>query len=308
MGKQLVSKGTGPLIVDFFQIVVQVPDIDTSVRAYVQDLAYRQQDAAPLDAALAAHWDAPLLAGRRQALLGPASGAASWIRFVEGEAFPPLGTGGWNGIELLVRDLDATECRLARSVDFPLFSPPQTLSLSDKVRFMQVQGPAGELLFLNQMDDPSFGVGSALSDIDRPFVVTFGARDVAAMLDWFRVHLGLDANPAIEATMPALNRIFRFPAGTKHALGMVKLSGPCILEFDGYPAQCGTKAHQPGSLPAGIALVSCSVSDLDALPGRLGQRSSPIASAPYHGARAVVIAGPEGMLIELVERPSGLKP
>lgn len=293
------------MIEDFFQIVLQTPDIEATVGAYVEYLGYRVADAAALEQGLASHWGAAAMGGRQQALLRPASGAASWLRLVEGEAFPPLGTGGWNGIEILVRDLDATERRL-RGSPFPTFTAPQALSFSDKVRFMQVTGPAGELLFLNQMDDPSFDVGTARSDVDRPFVVTFGARDVSGMLGWFRDRFDLRIEPATQATMPALNRIFGFPAGTQHELGMVKCAGPCILEFDGYPPAAAPKHRTPGALPQGIGIVSCSVADLGALPGNIGNGCTTLAAAPYDGARAIVIQGPEGMLIELVERSSGL--
>jgi hypothetical protein len=163
------------VLVDFFQIVVQVPSVAPVREAYAQFFGYETVEDQPITDAIATHWGVPAIAGSQSCLMRPASKASSFIRFVEGAAVPSPGRLGWNGIELLVRDLDQTAEALEDS-PFVEFSPPQQLSLSPKVRFMQVLGPAGELLFLNQMGEPNFGVGSASSDVDRPFVVTCGAQ------------------------------------------------------------------------------------------------------------------------------------
>jgi catechol 2,3-dioxygenase-like lactoylglutathione lyase family enzyme len=293
------------VITDFFQVVLQVPEVEPVCAAYAAHLNYRVVQTGPLRDQTARRWGGGEMAGAHSALLQPESGAASFIRLVEGSAMPSPGTLGWNAVELLVSDLNALANRLQSTV-FTEFSPPQALSLSADVRLMQVLGPAGELLFLTEMNDRSFGVSTAQSPTDRPFIVTCGTLDVPAALEWFRTTLGMPVHPAIDAVMPALNRIYGLAEGTRHPLGMVKASGPCILEFDGYPAGAPAKAQPPGRLPPGVALVSCSVDSLDALPSSLGAVTEVDDDRPYSGARATVLRGPEGFLIELVERTSGL--
>lgn len=288
---------------DIFHIALRVPDLASAVAAYSAFLGYRVVAEEPVDPALADAWGAPACAGAPAVLLRPASGAASWIRLVGGGSREsPLGTLGWNGIELLVQDVDALAARLDGS-PFVQFSPPQPLSLSDRVRFMQVRGPAGELLFLNQMGDPALGIPPAQSPVDRPFIVTCGSRDVAAMLAWFDARFGLASGPPQPVAMPALNRIFGLAADSRHDLGLVRLAHACLLEFDAYPAAARAKICRPRDLPDGIAVVSCSVQSLGAFSG---ERIARIAAPPYDGARAATVTGPEGVTLELVERPSGL--
>ena len=293
------------MITDFFQVVLQVPDIEPVCAAYTEQLGFRRVHAGPLSGQTAQRWGADAMAGAPCALLQPESGAASFLRLVQGARVPPPGSLGWNGIELLVRDLDTLERRLQNTAFTP-FSPPQALSISADVRLMQMLGPAGELLFMTEMNDPSFGVGTALSDTDRAFIVTCGTADVDCALEWFRTMLAMSVGPAAEVVMPGLNRIYGLAEGTRHRLGMVKTGGPCILEFDGYPPEAPAKARLAGRLPAGVALVSCSVGSLDALLPGLADLASADADPAYGGARAAVLDGPEGILIELVERESGL--
>ena len=293
------------MLQDFFHVVVQAPSLDAMTEAYARTFDYRLVAAEPVAPELARAWGAPAMVGRRSALMRPASGVESWIRFVEGEAAPELGVLGWNGIELLVENLDDVEARIARS-PFRVFSPPQALSISDKVRFMQVIGPSGELLFLNEMGDPALRVGRARSPVDRPFVLTCGTLRVAETLEWFRRTLGADAAEPFPVVMPALNRIFGFAEGSAHALGMVRMAGPCILELDEYPLSAMPKRSAPGALPAGVALVSCSTEAVGPVADALKARSVRIDAPPYDGAEAVLLKTPEGALLEIVWRRSGL--
>jgi catechol 2,3-dioxygenase-like lactoylglutathione lyase family enzyme len=293
------------MLQDFFHVVVQAPSVGAMTDAYTKTLGYQVVEHGPLPADLAHAWGAAAMEGRASALLRPASGVESWIRFVEGDAGPELGVLGWNGIELLVENLDQIEARIAGS-PFRVFSPPQTLSFSSKVRFMQVIGPSGELLFLNEMGDPSLGVGRALSPVDRPFVLTCGTLKVAETLDWFRRTLGAEAADPFPVVMPALNRIFGFADGSKHALGMVRMAGPCILELDEYPFSAQRKPNPKDSLPAGVSLVSCSAELVSPIADALKLKTIRIDAAPYNGAETLLLETPEGALLEIVRRKSGL--
>ena len=60
---------------------------------------------------------------------------------------------GWLALEVLVRDVDALDARLAGSV-FEIVGAPADLAVSPAIRAMQVIGPAGEMLYLTQVKQP----------------------------------------------------------------------------------------------------------------------------------------------------------
>jgi hypothetical protein len=290
---------------DFFHVVIQVERLDPVIDAYSKYFGYRTIDEGSLSSELAIHWGAPAQAGEAFVLMQPESGSPSYLRFIEGQAAPPPGTLGWNGMEVHVQNLAAVQESIAAG-PFTVFSPAQQLSLSPAVKFMQVIGPGGELLFLNEMRDPSFDVGVAASAVDRPFVVACGALNARETLAWFSEMFEMQVPDPISVVMPALNRVFGYPEGTEHELSMVKMAGPCILEFDQYPSIATGKETNSRRLPPGYAIVSCSVNSLDRISERSGIAPTIIDIAPYNGCAAVLMTTPAGALIELVERKSGL--
>ena len=148
-------------------------DIDATVAAYCDYLYASVLEEAEISEVQAVLWGKPALAGSRIVTLQSATGYP-WVRIVSNpEAAParPFLELGWLALEVLVSDVDALGERLADS-PFEIFRPPADLDVSDDIRAMQVIGPAGEVLYLTQVNGAvePFDIPMARSEVDRLFI------------------------------------------------------------------------------------------------------------------------------------------
>ncbi len=244
-------------------------DIEGAVQAYRRFLGYRDDGLAPIEADAAARWGAPALAGRRQAVMRPRSGHARFIRFVEqaGAAeYRPLGSFGWNAIEIVVRDLDAVAADLAMS-PFRVLGAPETLDLgfTDRIRAMQVEGPSGEVLYLTEIDGPipGFDLPVAQSDVDCAFVAVLGAASLPASMRFYGELFDVAPGPTLQARIACLSAAHGLPPAMRHALATVALPDGSLIEIDAYPTGAAPIMRTPCGLPAGIAFVSFQATTVD---------------------------------------------
>ncbi len=145
-------------------VTYAVPDLAAIEAAYVGELGYVIVARGEVGEGQARAWHAPATAGRRTLVLGPASGEAVHLRFVESAAaagWRALKTFGWNATEFVIQDLDALAARLDGGA-FTVIGPPKGLSRFPMIRAMQAIGPAGECCYFTQV-----GPGSGL-DLARP--------------------------------------------------------------------------------------------------------------------------------------------
>ena len=119
---------------------------------YCSHLHCRVLASEALSESLAEQWGCPELTGATYWLLGNTNGRP-WLRVVEDPAAmpaTPLSRAGWMAMEVLVADVDGLAAALETS-PFEILRPVANLELSEKIRAVQVQGPAGELLYLTQI-------------------------------------------------------------------------------------------------------------------------------------------------------------
>ena len=273
-------------------ITVCVPDVEAAAEQYARWLGYAVTYLGPLGDAQANTWSMPRLSPRPTARLRPASGADVDLQLVgtaAGETVLPHSTLGWNGIEMLVADVDAVHRQLQGS-PFQILGAPKPLSVSPHIRAMQVVGPGGELLFLTQVDDAALGLGTPRSMIDRIFMVTCGTHNMQAHVDLYR-QLGCKIEPARMVCMPALNSVYGLPPQSEHRLALARLAEPCMLEIDQYPPAAEPRRCAPGDLPPGIAMVSFAQISLVKVGG---------ASQTRHRPRSTLLRGPAGEWLELL--------
>lgn len=288
-----------------------VAELDPVVHAWTHWLGYTvvAQGRVPED--LAALWNAPGAAGLRQALLAPASGDPSYIRFIEcgGDTDPdPPITCGWNATELLVTDVDALARRLADS-PFRILGGPADLYPREKApRAMQTRGPAGELVYFTRLlpGGSRYGLKQARSAVDRVFIVTVGGRSGDAMEAFYGGAMGLRVMDRVPFINPILAHGCRVHPGSVFQTSIAPIPGRRFLvEMDEYPAAAGAavpeRPRSAGGLPGGMAMVTFFVPDLDriGLPFRAPPRR--VAGLPYCNRRAAVIEGAAGEWLELVE-------
>ncbi len=260
-----------------------------------------------LDAATCTAWDTPAALGQRWCLLQPASGDDCYLRFIEtGErGHAPPASCGWSATELLVTDVDALARELDGSGFERLGGPGDLYSRPNAPRAMQVIGPSGELVYFTRLlpGGSRYGLKQAQSRVDRPFIVTIGSPDGAAMHRFYGDALGL----RIMDRTPFMNGILAFlcdvPPHTVFPTAVVSVPGRrFLIELDEFPAHIGPRRRRPGHLPPGMSMVSFRVASLDALNG-LAFRAPPrpLAGPVYEGRRVAVAAGAAGEWLELLE-------
>ena len=275
-------------------------------QAYRDELDYRVADRGAISSALADSWNAAALAGREYVTLQPSSDEPVYLRFIEdtsGARFEPMKTEGWNAVEILAEDPDGLERAFAGSANFEVVGRPRYLTEKRNIKAMQVIGPANELIYFTNISDPAksgFGLQPARSYIDRVFIMVVGARDHAALGEFYRSVLGMTVTAPMLYRIGVLSGAYGLPVETRHELSIAQLSERFLIELDRYPDAALPREAVPGSLPAGIAMVTFEVAEWQPhLPYIAGSGSRE--SFPYLGRRAGVLVGAAGEYIELVE-------
>ena len=287
-------------------VTVTTPDVSASVAAYQRHLGYRVVDDGALPRELARSWSRPQLAGSRVVLLEPASGAETFLRFIEGPActdYLPFHCLGWNAAELIVRDVDALAKDLGRSA-FRVIGPPADLSFSDQIRAMQVVGPAREVLYLTEIRQklPAFDTPEAQSFVDRVFIVILGGQSLDGLQDFYHAELGVPRAAPMSSVVSVLSAAYDLPPDHRHRIAALPLTGQCYIEADEMPEAAAPRPCEPGQLPPGISIVSFEVGP--PVPPSLGSRLAEPCLQPgllYDGRRAVTCVGAAGELVELIE-------
>lgn len=285
--------------------IVTTPDLDGSVADYGGRLGLAQVDGGEVDAALAASWGTPAVAGARFATLQPASGAHCFIRLIEQTLpadFRPTRTFGWAAYELTVQDVYGWPDRLEGG-SFDIVGPPKAIEGLPYFVPMQVTGRGREMVYLNEVacDTPSSDLPKARSLTDHIFIVILATPDREASMAWLGERLGFEPGGSYTIEYTMINKAFGLPAGTQSTISMMQKGRLPIIEVDGYPAAAAPRAIEPGRLPPGNALVSIAVDDLDALALDFITPPARHAGPLYGGRRAATVRGSAGELIELVE-------
>ncbi len=285
--------------------VLSTPDLDGSLRDYRDVLGLELVGEGRLGD-LAEAWAAPALRDARCATLRPRSGQPCFLRLVEQPAVPgyrPVSSFGWNAYELSVADVFGWPARLA-GTGFTIVGEPREIPGLPYFVAMQMVGRGGEMIYLNEVrcDTPTSDLHRATSPVDRIFITILATPDLDGTVGWYRDRLGLDEGGRYEIPYSMINQSFGLPEGSLHHLAMVQKERMPIVEIDAYPEAATARAVPAGLLPPGNALVTLAVRDLNALA--LRWLSPPVAreGPVYGGARAGMVRGPAGELLELVER------
>jgi hypothetical protein len=286
-------------------VTITTPDLRTSTAAYQRYLGYRITDDGAVGRDAARAWGRPALASARAVLMEPASGADTYLRFVEGPTYAdyqPFACLGWNAAELIVVDVDRLAEQL-RGGPFDLIGPPADLSFSDQIRAMQVTGPSREVLYLTQIKSrlPMFDTPVAASFVDRVFIVILGGTTLDGLQDYYHGQHGVARAPAMPSVITALSAQFGLPPNHLHPIAALQVPGQCYIEADQMPATAVPRPCLPGALPPGIAMVSFEVDRLpETVSGTLGGTHR-TTGLPYSGRRSCACVGAAGELVELIE-------
>ena len=119
--------------------------------------------------------------------------------------------------------------------------------------------------------------------------------------DYYGKKLGLAVGEASAWQITVLSRALGLPRETTYPLAVAALPTEFLVELDEYPREAVPRPVRPGSLPAGPAMVTFAVRELDDFQLRWRAGPARIAEFPYSGQEAAVTVGPAGEWIELVE-------
>jgi catechol 2,3-dioxygenase-like lactoylglutathione lyase family enzyme len=164
-------------------------------------------------------------------------------------------------------------------------------------------GPAGELLYFTRMPAgvSRFGLGSAMSFVDRVFIVVLAVHDLRGTLDFYATTFGSSVTEPATTRVAILADAWGLPREQPLLLGIIRLPERFLIEVDEYPAGAAPRTAADGELPSGMAMVSFEVPSLEPYADRLLASPTPLAGMPYSGRRAGVMLGPGGEYIELIE-------
>ncbi|NBC36021.1 VOC family protein [Novosphingobium sp. FSY-8] len=282
-----------------------VGDLADAIARYTQWMDYRVVEQGTVDADLAALWLAPASAGKGYAVLQPASGAQTFLRFVEGTPVPdyaPIRSYGWAAIELCVTDVEAVNSRMIAS-PFEVIGSPKPLDGFATVKPMQVKGADQEIVYLTEIlvPGPEHGLPAPQSLIDRPFILVLACPDLRKTAQWGREVLGLGVIDPVAIKYSMINNAFGLDPDTKHELVTGKWEGDTFLEFDQYPEGTVERPRVPGELPPGVAITSMAHPDFARLDGHWAVEPITRDGPLYAGRRVGMLLTPEGALLEVIE-------
>ena len=288
---------------------LSVAELDRSVDNYCDWLDYSVEEQGRLDDALAASWGAPNAAGRRYAVLRPASGYDIFLRFVENRIHPeyvPLRTYGWAAIEICVQDVLAVNERMQES-PFEIIGPPREIDGLPAIYPMQVKGPDQEIVYFTEIRDdlPAFDLPRAEAMIDRLFILVMACSDMQASLDWHVEHVGFQiGRERMEIVYTMLANAFGLPHEELHAISTMVHEKDVFLELDQMPPQATERPGFAGELPQGVAIGTFLHPHFDAVDAKCRDLwiTPPTvhASAVYGDRRAGTLRAPDGTLVEIV--------
>jgi hypothetical protein len=286
---------------------VAAPDIGLVESWYTEWLGYSVCERAEIGADLAASWGAPAMAGRPYILMQPESGADVFIRAVEIDEVPgykPMTTLGWNAFELIIDDVYKLNDRLLKS-PFKIIGEPASLGGDlDFIHAMQVQGPAGDILYLtcDRVRAPDTLLPPSGSFVGRPFIVILAGHGVEDTQGWYSKTFNMKREEDMQTSIGVVSDAQGLPNDHIYDMGFMFLGqAGNFIEYDGYDKQFGARPCADGQLPPGCSTVTFSVDSLAALDLDWVGDAIDGPGMGYNGGRTRTARGAVGELIELVE-------
>lgn len=295
-----------PLLKSLRIATMGASDFAAAVAWYQQWLEYKPVSSGTIDAATAASWGTPKMAGRPFAILASAGSKDSLLRVVGidpvslAPGFPTL---GWGGVEIAVQD-NYKLYEKFKTGPAEIIRPPSSIGVGfDSVHAMQVRGPCGETLGLTMEtgDKATSELPPASANIDRIFITIVQTPSIHTQRDFYVNTFKVAPYRTYSLKNPRRAKILGIPEDHVFELTLVRggVHGN-IIEMGSLPPPAGPRPRADGQLPPGNAIMSFVVPSLDSLgvkfvtpPAKLG--------GVYSDARVATLRGPAGELMELIE-------
>lgn len=302
-----MSDSAAPLLKRLKINTVAAPDIGLVENWYTEWLGYTVCERGEISAELAASWGTPAMAGRPYILMQPGSGEDVFIRVCEIDAvdgYKPMNTLGWNAFEIIVDDVYALNDEILKS-PFKIIGKPASLGGDlDFIHAMQVEGPAGDVLYLtcDKVRAPDTLLPPPGAFVGRPFIVILAGNGVDKTQSYYSEIFGMKREDDMQTAIGVVADAQGLPSDHIFDMGFMALADTGnFIEYDGYGDTFGPRPHHEGQLPPGCATVSVTVSDIDALELEYVGEAVSDSSMAYGGKRCRTARGPVGELLELIE-------
>lgn len=301
----------GPLVNRIRGATIVVPDAPRVAEWYRRWFDYVVIENGKLPAELARSWGAEKMAGRPYMVLTSRGTPDVFLRIVHASAKAPLPerrpSFGWGSMEFVVADLNGLRERL-REGGIDVFREPGSLGPPFEAIFaMQVVGPAAQTLNLTlDVGDPAkSNLPQARSPVDRLFLVGLNGPDLAALRAFYTEKLGMRGFPNYDQPIPSLAKELGLPATQVFPMALVRAAQKGnTVELHGLPPPAGPRAALPGELPAGVAIVSLEVCDVEGMDMPWITPPTRRKGRVYGGMSAATMIGPAGERIEMIGRPA----
>jgi catechol 2,3-dioxygenase-like lactoylglutathione lyase family enzyme len=142
--------------------------------------------------------------------------------------------------------------------------------------------------------------------------VAVSVSDITASIEFYQKFFGLELlarQPAIES-IPGMAMVAGYPAETLHGSWALLAAGPINLELVSYQSPTGISGGPRRPADRGLAHLAFRVTDVDEMHRRLTDSGVSTISGPVELGRdrAFYAHGPDGELIEVLERDDAVPP
>jgi catechol 2,3-dioxygenase-like lactoylglutathione lyase family enzyme len=142
--------------------------------------------------------------------------------------------------------------------------------------------------------------------------VAVSVCDITTSIEFYQRFFGLEllaTQPAIES-IPGMATVAGYPAETLHGSWALLAAGPVNLELVSYQSPTGSSSGPRRPADRGLAHLAFRVTDVDEMHRRLVASGVSTVSAPVELGRdrAFYAHGPDGELIEVLERDDAVPP
>ena len=250
-------------------------------------------------------WRTPRLLGNPMQLFS-GDNEHQWLRLIEDKncaATLPLKTQGWMALEVNVANVDIIHQDIDKSA-FTIIGEPAYLQISDAIKAMQVIGPCNEVSYITQIDKPvpPFSLPMTTARLGSLFIPVLCTQDRDASLAFYEA-LNQFSGLKFDTKVTVLNNAWGHDIEHQYPVATLQLAGNCLFEIDEV-CEASPLTRNPGSLPSGISMITCMVDDVSRIARHYKVPLSHIENAYYPSTKVIMLNGPAGELIELVERPS----
>jgi len=287
-----------------------------TVEAYTRGFGYVEHWSGSIPAEMAEIWEAPAMAGRKAAVLGPPDFQRGMIRVVElGNDFQPVSyheTLGWVALEIHVRSPDELVAQL-EGLPFTHTGGPGTFKGRDGkpvYRAAQFTGPSGEPLYMTQHMQLDQLISAGRNNVGPLFIQTLAANPYLPTRDFYLQTLGMRMRMEIDTPRTSLVESLGLPEDRLYKMAAVRAPEYCSIQIDEYPESTPVRPAAPGCFSPGVSMCTLTTRDLDAVAVALkgvGIQVAEIESnsiPPYEGSRAIFCKGFGGERVEIVEVPA----